>query len=152
MPNPNIHNQVFRSYFLHMVIRNTARPPDELNIDELIAQLQSDLAAYLLIKNTRYLNPRPFVEKSGSLHLAWTYAQNPADHGRFQHMLRVSPYVFFVILQLIEGHPVFHNNSNNPQTPVDVQLAVTLFRMGRFGNAASLEDIAREAGCSEGGC
>ena len=27
---------------------------------------------------------------------------------------------------------------------------MTLFRMGRFGNAASLEDIAREAGCSEG--
>lgn len=71
-----------------MVIRNTARPPDELEIDELIAQLQSDLAAYLLIKNTRYLNPQPFVEKSGNLHLAWIYAQNPADHGRFQHMLR----------------------------------------------------------------
>ena len=27
---------------------------------------------------------------------------------------------------------------------------MTLFRMGRFGNAASLEDIACEAGCSEG--
>ena len=27
---------------------------------------------------------------------------------------------------------------------------MTLFQMGHFGNAASLEDIAHEAGCSEG--
>lgn len=133
-----------------MIIRDIARPPHELDIDEQIAQLQRDLAAYLLIKSTRYLNPRPRVQKAGSLHLAWVYAQNPEDHDRFIHMLRVSPVVFDVILQLIQNHPIFYNNSNTPQTPVDVQLAVTLFRMGRFGNAASLEDIAREAGCSEG--
>ena len=76
--------------------------------------------------------------------------KDPAQHKRFQHMLRVSPYVFQVIVELIKDHPVFHNNSNNTQAPVDFQLAVTLFRMGRFGNAASLEDIAREAGCAEG--
>jgi len=45
---------------------------------------------------------------------------------------------------------VFANNSNNAQTPVEQQLAVTLFRMGRYGNGASLEDIARQGGCSEG--
>src|SRR5258705_9030145 len=39
---------------------------------------------------------------------------------------------------------------NNPQAPVDVQLAVTLYCMGCFGNDASLEDLARTAGCSEG--
>jgi hypothetical protein len=36
------------------------------------------------------------------------------------------------------------------QTPVAQQLAITLYRMGRFGNAASLEDLARVGGCSEG--
>src|ERR1700678_4525523 len=65
-------------------------------------------------------------------------------------MLRVSPFVFEFMLCLIKDHPIFSNNSNNPQAPVDVQLAVTLYRMGRFGNGASLEDIARIAGCSEG--
>jgi hypothetical protein len=43
-----------------------------------------------------------------------------------------------------EGGP----DSNVPQSPVDYQLAVTLYRMRRFGNTASLIDLAREAGCS----
>ena len=34
--------------------------------------------------------------------------------------------------------------------PVKVQLAVTLYRMGQFGNGASLQDIARISGGSEG--
>ena len=76
--------------------------------------------------------------------------KDEAHHDRFRHMLHVSPYVFQVIVELIKEHSIFHNSSNNPQAPVEQQLAVTLFRMGRFGNAASLEDIAQEAGCSEG--
>ena len=65
-------------------------------------------------------------------------------------MLRVSPHIFQVIVKLIKDHPIFHNNSNHAQAPVEEQLAVTLFRMGHFGNAASLEDITCEAGCLEG--
>jgi hypothetical protein len=102
------------------------------------------------LRNTRYFNPRTKIPKSGSLHLAWEYAKNPAHHELFTQMLRVSPGVFSVIVELIKDHNVFRNNSNVPQTPVDYQLAVTLYQMGRFGNAASLADIAREAGCSEG--
>src|ERR1700722_7995687 len=41
-------------------------------------------------------------------------------------MLRVSPEVFDTILCLIHDHPIFYNNSNNPQTDVQTQLAVTL--------------------------
>lgn len=51
---------------------------------------------------------------------------------------------------MIKDHPNFQNNSNNPQAPVREQLAVTLYRMGRYGNGASLGDIARMAGISEG--
>ena len=65
-------------------------------------------------------------------------------------MLRVTPLVFQIIIDLIEEHPIFTNNSNNAQTPVEQQLAVTLYRMGRYGNGASVEDIACTAGCSEG--
>jgi hypothetical protein len=84
------------------------------------------------------------------MHLAWEYASNPADHGRFSHMLRVSPHVFQTILSLIQHHPVFTSHSNVPQAPVEVQLAVTLYRMGRYGNSASIQDIAWTAGCLEG--
>jgi hypothetical protein len=65
-------------------------------------------------------------------------------------MLRVSPHIFDIVLSLIEHHPVFRNNSNHPQAPVEVQLVVTLYRTGRCGNGASIQDIARAAGCSEG--
>ncbi|KAJ7717647.1 hypothetical protein B0H16DRAFT_1475969 [Mycena metata] len=55
------------------------------------AQLRLDLAILEAIKSTRYLQGRTPVPKSGNLHLAWEYAANPEDHGRFQGMLRVSP-------------------------------------------------------------
>ena len=65
-------------------------------------------------------------------------------------MLHITPLVFSTILQLIENHPIFLNHLNNGQTPVEQQLAVTLYWMGHYGNAASVEDIAQIAGYSEG--
>ncbi|KAG5650825.1 hypothetical protein H0H81_010887 [Sphagnurus paluster] len=110
----------------------------------------SSISRQTLIKDTCYLNLRTSVPKAGNLHLAWEYAKNPAHHDMFIQMLCVSPVVFMVILKLIKDHPIFMNNSNVPQTPVNYQLAVTLYCMGRFGNTACLADIAREAGISEG--
>ena len=65
-------------------------------------------------------------------------------------MLHVMPEVLDILLVLIRDHPVFHNNSNNTQAPVQTQLVVTLFRLGRYGNGASVMDIARQAGIGEG--
>jgi len=58
--------------------------------------------------------------------------------------------VLQVLLHLIEEHPVFQNNSNIPQKPVEVQLATTLYRMGRYGNGARLEDVTQICGTSKG--
>lgn len=129
-------------------MRNTISPSDDLL--EAIQRLQQDMEILSAIKNTRYLRARTHVPKQGNLHVLWEYASDPAQHDRFTQMVRLSPTSFSVLLHLIEDHPVFHNNSNNAQKPVEVQLATTLFRMGRYGNAASLEDIARITGSSEG--
>jgi hypothetical protein len=51
---------------------------------------------------------------------------------------------------MIEDHPIFRSHSPKPQAPVEYQLAVTLFRLGRYGNGASVQEIARQAGISEG--
>ncbi|KAG2046529.1 hypothetical protein BDR06DRAFT_1035893, partial [Suillus hirtellus] len=51
---------------------------------------------------------------------------------------------------LIQAHPIFHNNSNNPQLPVAVQLAIFLNGVGHYGNAATTEDISDWAGVSVG--
>ena len=58
------------------------------------------------------------------------YAQNPEDHQQFINMHWVFPGVFQVLLHLIAVHPVFQNNSNTSQKPVEVQLATTLYHMG----------------------
>ena len=65
-------------------------------------------------------------------------------------MLHVTPLVFSTILQLIEDHPIFINHSNNAQTPVEQQLAITLHWMGHYDNAASVEEVAYMARCGEG--
>jgi hypothetical protein len=68
----------------------------------------------------------------------------------FRQDLRVSPDTFDKIVEKIAGHPVFSNNSNAPQFPVEEQLAITLFCFGHYGNAASLERVRKWAGTSKG--
>jgi len=131
-----------------MLLRDFLTPLNDL--EGLCNQFDLDMRILQEIRTTRYLRGRSPVLKLGNIDLAWEYAQSPADHHRFINMLRVSPEVFDVILSFIHDNPVFHNNSNNPQAPVQTQLAVTLYRLGRYGNGASVADIARTAGISEG--
>ncbi|KAJ3779980.1 hypothetical protein GGU10DRAFT_232771, partial [Lentinula aff. detonsa] len=84
------------------------------------------------------------------LSLLMDYAANPELHGGFIDMVRISPAMFCALLSMIEQNPVFQNSSTNGQAPVEVQLAVMLYRMGRFGNANDVQDVARICGVSEG--
>ncbi|KAJ7606362.1 hypothetical protein DFH06DRAFT_925653, partial [Mycena polygramma] len=72
------------------------------------------------------------------------------DPKRFRRNLRVSPETFDELVLRIEDHPVFSNNSRNPQTPTFIQLAIALYRFGHDGNAASVDSIAQWAGVSVG--
>jgi hypothetical protein len=151
MPSLSIHEQLLNEYIMSMLFRQIFTPIERRTIEHMYQESMLDLDALIAILGSRYPNGRRHnVPKIGNVHLAWEYAQNPSDHHRFINMLRVTPLVFQTILNLIEEHPIFTNNSNNSQTPVEQQLAVTLYRMGRYGNGASLENIARTAGCSEG--
>ncbi|KAG2068051.1 hypothetical protein BDR04DRAFT_1210213, partial [Suillus decipiens] len=100
--------QYLHSYLLLMVLRTLFQP--EVTLEEAAAQLHCDLSCILAIQQTRYLQERSPVAKAGTLHIAWEYANSPSDHFCFIHMLRVSPMTFQVLLDLIEGHPVFSNN------------------------------------------
>ncbi|KAF9506510.1 hypothetical protein BS47DRAFT_1367345 [Hydnum rufescens UP504] len=64
--------------------------------------------------------------------------------------LRVRPSTFDALLRTIEGDPVFIATGPLDQFPVESQLAITLFHLGHFGNAASVESVAQWAGCSAG--
>ena len=116
------------SYLLLIVTRNLFTPfPD---FQTACQQFDLDAQLLMLILGTCYLNGhRHNVPRAGYFHLAWEFAQNLADHHRFISMLQVTPQVY-VILSLIEDHPVFVNHSNLGQTPVEKQLAVTLYQVG----------------------
>jgi len=117
---------------------------------QLLATLLDTFQILHHITTTRYLQPRHSIIKLGQLELLTAFSQSEADLNQFLRIVRVSPFVFNSIVDMIEHDLVFQNNSQHEQTPVDVQLAVALYRMGRYGNGASLEDVAQFAGIGKG--
>ena len=108
------------------------------------------MAADLLqvITVTRVLNPH-LVAKYSQLDLVLIDFKFH-DPKHFRRNLRVSPSTFDSLLEMIDTHPIFANNSNVSQRPVIEQLAVAMYRFGHNGNAASVEAVAQWAGVSAG--
>ncbi|KAJ8508238.1 hypothetical protein ONZ45_g9460 [Pleurotus djamor] len=98
----------------------------------------------------RYELPRdPFPRGPSYLHHVLRLLKNSRpDH--FRQELRVSPQTFDAIVAAIETNAVFFNNSQNAQLPIEEQLAITLYRFGHDGNAASLQSVANWAGVGKG--
>jgi hypothetical protein len=61
----------------------------------------------------------------------------------FHKKLCVNPDIFDDILNQISGHLIFTNQSNNPQLPIAIQLAIFLNCAGHYGNAISPEDVGQ---------
>jgi len=100
------------------------------------------------VKKTRVLFARPKASCAPQLHLLEEWALDHPE--KFRRKLCVDPPVFTELVNRINNHPVFYNNSNNPQLPVPVQLAIFLNSAGHYGNAATTEDIVEWAGMSIG--
>ena len=101
-----------------------------------------------IITETCVLNPH-LVDKCSQLDLVlidFTFH----DPKRFRHNLRVSASTFDSLLKMIETHPVFFNDAYTSQSPVNIQLAVAMFRFGHDGNGASVGAVAQWAGVSAG--
>jgi hypothetical protein len=64
--------------------------------------------------------------------------------------VQVTPESFDSILATICHDPIFHNNSQNEQHPIDEQLAVALYHFGHFGNTASTLKVALWVGIGYG--
>ena len=108
-----------------MATRDIFSPPK--NLEDYSLNLQKDLEIIALLEETHYLNKCPPVPKCGNIDLAWEFSQDPAHHHCFVNMLHVTPLIFLTTLDLIEDHSVFKSDTNLGQTPVEQQLAVTLF-------------------------
>ena len=121
----------------------------QADTDEEYSVAMTETADLLqVIMETRVLNPHE-VPKCSQLHLVLVDFKRD-DPRRFRQNLRVSPTTFDSLLEMVEGHAVFTNNSYVSQTPVDEQLGITLFRLGHNGNASSVDAVAQWAGVSAG--
>lgn len=148
MPKLPLRTKVLCAYLLYAVMRDTFNPDDDL--DDRIRHSNVDIASLLLILQLRYIAPRIPVPKAGSLHLAFEFADIRYEEHRFVQMLRVTPDAFRHLVAHIQDHPIFVSHCPKPQAPVELQLAVTLYRAGRYGNGASVADVATIAGIAEG--
>jgi hypothetical protein len=64
--------------------------------------------------------------------------------------MRTTPEGFIALRDLIQDHPSFLSNSNNPQPSVEHQLAITLERLGSNGNGASVGRFSQNYKVSRG--
>jgi len=102
---------------------------------------------YLAVRLDRYLAPRIHNVVKRSTPLVFLHS---LDEKRFRQEVRLSPTAFHGLVQLLAPHTVFQSRSQNFQCSVEVQLAVFLTKLGRFGNGGSVGILARVYGISEG--
>lgn len=72
------------------------------------------------------------------------------DNKHFRQEARMSKACFAKLVGLIEGHAVFYNNGFREQAPPYQQLLVTLFRLGKYGNGASVAHMVNVFSISDG--
>ena len=126
----------FNSLLMQLVMDGRDSTKEFSDIMELAASLSS----------CRYLNPRNSIPKGSE----WRELFFSFPEGEFRQMVRMDQISFLQILQKIEDHPVFHNDSMVAQEKVWIQLVVALNRFGCYGNGISIGRVARFAGISNG--
>jgi hypothetical protein len=95
---------------------------------------------------SRFLNERMDIPKSKAFReLLWIL---PDDD--FKQELRMTKESFAYIRHEIESHPVFANQSNNPQEDVGIQMAEVFERFGTYGKGSSVGRVARSKGIGNG--
>ena len=100
------------------------------------------------ILTSRVLRKNPTIEKASQIHLLESWCDGNLN--QYRKRVCVDPDTFDSIANKIRDHDIFHSNSNVPQAPIEVQLAIFLFRAGHYGNVASPEAIGHWAGVSPG--
>ncbi|KAF8547545.1 hypothetical protein OG21DRAFT_1570869 [Imleria badia] len=62
----------------------------------------------------------------------------------------MTPECFNVLLATLQMDSVFHSQSNHSQMPIEMQLAIALYRFGHYGNAIGTKMVALWAGIGYG--
>ena len=136
---------VWKDFFEDLEANKEPDHGDDNNFGIITEDTPEELLEFLYAQ--RYLQPRNRIPKSRH----WSENVLPnLDPMRFRQALRVSREGFQDILENIKTHDVFQAKPSAHQLPVEHQLQIALFRLGRFGNGSSVQDIAQIFGVSEG--
>jgi len=109
--------------------------------DTIHTKCMSDIANLLkAITETHVINPHK-VAKCLQLYLVLVYFKKD-DPKQFCQNLLVSPGTFDELVTRIEDCAIFCTGAYTGRAPVEIQLAVALYRFGHDGNAASVKEIA----------
>jgi len=73
----------------------------------------------------RVLRKNPAIEKASQFHLLKLWHNGNLD--QYRKRVCMDPNIFDGIINTIHNHNIFHNNSNVPQAPIKIQLAIFLF-------------------------
>lgn len=121
---------------------------DETTAPKIRTWIQQEIQS---MYEQRYEEPRTRLPKPAESYLFHVLTRLKTHPEYFRLELRISPYTFDKLVAEISQDPVFSNNSETaPQTPVEEQLAVALYRFGHDGNASGLQSTANWAGVGKG--
>ena len=73
------------------------------------------------------------------------------DEGRFKQFARCSRGQFQKILSLIKDDPIFNGALSGKQFAIELQLMITLYRLGSSGEGATIAKISGLFGIGDGG-
>ncbi|XP_062556348.1 putative nuclease HARBI1 [Armigeres subalbatus] len=103
-----------------------------------------------IAEHFRYAVPFIIGSVPKSRHFAANVLPN-LDETRFRELIRVNWINFKIIVRLIEHDVVFNTSRAYKQFPVDIQLMIVLYRLGSYGEGASVGKIAAFFGIGDGG-
>lgn len=108
-------------------------------------------AALSALHSQCYLYPRGSIIKPNSTLLRmvldiWRHEQPDIFH----IYLCVTPAVFDALVEVLSHNSIFYNSSDKEQIAIADQVAITLYHLGHFGNAASTAEVQMWCGYSRG--
>ncbi|KAG1696802.1 hypothetical protein DVH05_017712 [Phytophthora capsici] len=108
---------------------------DEFDVDHSIYADMDDLVdLYSLVASRQYLSDREMAPKRKNFSI---YALFHLPDDNFRQITRISKAAFVFGFSEIKQHSVFHNESDNEQVEVWLQIAFAWGRFGNYGNGAS---------------
>lgn len=68
----------------------------------------------------------------------------------FRTCAQMEPATYHLLVNKLENEPVFHNDSNNLQMPVHLQILIALKQFETYGNGVTISEVADWAGIGHG--